>query len=153
MGRYFLFLLKAKTLVVPSQMGPQEHSIQKQYVIPSQAGILSHLRFYLKGLLRKTFSLPSQEDLPQGESETSCLLTFLWLPPYMPLMYFSLFGKLLYHSCWYLCKGTITKYISLCLFCLWECLGKVTQLLGLRQRDWPAKTVEDELYNYDLIIT
>lgn len=127
----------------------------KQALLWPGAAILSHLRFCLKGLfwddisfviLRRRSTLGRIWDiLPTFYSQLS--------PPPISYILF-LFGELLWHDCWYLCKRTITKYISLCLFWLRECWEQATKFSGQRLDKSVSKKLWDgKLFNYDLIIT
>lgn len=90
----------------------------KQALLCSEAAILSHLRFYLKGVFWGKillFITLRRRSIPRRIWDI--LPTFLCLAFSSSISYMLfLFGELFCHDCWYLYKGTITKYISLCLF-------------------------------------
>lgn len=94
----------------------------KQALLWPGAAISSHLRFCQKGLFWEDVSfITREEDLPQGESEASCLLSFSQLSPYRISYILCLSGELSCHDCWYFCKRTMTKYIALCSSWLRDC--------------------------------
>lgn len=154
-GRQFLFKI-GKTLGVSSQMvaellGPHGHTyvrLRSSVTVLVQWAELCLQQLFqaISDFCRKGFLF--RHCLPyclQMTTPRKSLRHLAYLPfPRGMLIHFLYtflyWGELFCYNCWYLCKGTITKYISLCVLRLRECGRWVTKLLGRGQSYWPGKT-------------